>query len=54
MILYKLNSLQGDDTIIASFLTFVRKYKKEVFLYLKNPEMEKTSNLAEQRLSAQS
>jgi hypothetical protein len=40
MILYKLNSLHGDGKIIASFLTFVRKHRREVFLYLENSEME--------------
>ena len=34
IILYKLNSLYGDDRIIASFLTFLRKHRHEVFLYL--------------------
>ena len=37
IILYKLNSLYGDDRIIASFLTFVRKHRHEVFLYLEDP-----------------
>ena len=35
LIFYKLNSLYGDDAIIGSFLTFVRKHRREVFLYLK-------------------
>jgi hypothetical protein len=53
-ILYTLNSLYGDERIIASFLTFVRKHRNEVFLYLENPEVEKTSDLAEQHFSVQS
>lgn len=54
MIIYKINSLYGEDSIIKSFLTFVRRYRKEVFLYLKNPEVEKTSDKAEQHFSVQS
>ena len=46
MILYKLNSLYGGDAAIGSFLAFVREHGREVFLYLKNPEVEKTSGLA--------
>ncbi len=54
IILYKLNSLYGEDSIIRSFLNFVRKHRKEVFLYLDNPEVEKTSDKAEQHFSVQS
>ena len=54
IILYKLNSLYGDDRIIASFLTFVRKHRNEVFLYLEEPKVEKTSDKAEQHFSIQS
>ena len=54
IVLYKLNSLYGEDSIIKSFLTFIRKHRKEVFLYLKNPEVEKTSDKAEQHFSIQS
>ena len=54
LILYKISSLYGDDPIIGSFLAFVRKHRKEVFLYLKNPEVEKTSDIAEQHFSIQS
>jgi hypothetical protein len=53
LIFYKLNSLYGDDGIIGSFLTFMRKHRKEMFLYLKNPKVEKTSDLAEQHFSIQ-
>ena len=52
--LYKINSLYGEDSIIRSFLTFVKKNRKEVFLYLDNPEVEKTSDKAEQHFSVQS
>ena len=42
----KINSLYDDDSIIESFLTFVRNHRKEVFLYLQDPKMEKTSKCA--------
>ena len=54
IILYKLNSLYGEDSIIRSFLNFIRKHRKEVFLYLDNPDVEKTSDKAEQHFSVQS
>ena len=54
IMLEKINSLYGDDRIIESFLTFVRIHRKEVFLYLRDPEVEKTSNKAEQHFSIQS
>ena len=54
IILYKLNSLYGGDRIIVSFLTFVKMHRKEVFLYLENHDVEKTSDLAEQHFSIQS
>ena len=50
----KINSLYGNDRIIASFLTFMKRHRKEVFLYLENHEVEKTSDLAEQHFSIQS
>ena len=54
IMLDKIRSLYGDDRIISGFLSFVRKHRKEVFLYLENPEVEKTSDLAEQHFSIQS
>ena len=51
IILYKLNSLYGNDRIIASFLTFVRKHRNEVFPYLDGNLEEKTSNKAESHFS---
>ncbi|MHB1708211.1 MAG: IS1/IS1595 family N-terminal zinc-binding domain-containing protein [Thermoplasmataceae archaeon] len=54
IILYKLNSLYGDEEIIRGFLDFVRKHRREVFLYLENHEVEKTSGIAEQHFSIQS
>ena len=40
--------------IISGFLSFVRKHRKCVFLYVVNPEVEKTSDKAKQRFSIQS
>ena len=54
IVLYKLNSLYGEYQIIRSFLAFLRKHRKEVFLYLDNPGVEKTSDKAEQHFSVQS
>lgn len=54
IVLYKLNSLYCEDSIIRSFLSFVRKHRKEVLIYLDNPEVEKTSDKAEQHFSVQS
>ena len=54
IMLEKINSLYGGDRIIASLLTFVKRHRKEVFLYLENHEVEKTSDKAEQHFSIQS
>ena len=54
IMLDRINSLYGGDTIMASFLKWVKKHRNEVFLYLENPEVEKTSDLAEQHFSVQS
>jgi len=54
IVMQKLNSLYGEDSIIRSFLSFVRKNRKEVFLYLDDPDVEKTSDKAEQHFSIQS
>ena len=54
IVLYKINSLYGEYLIIQSFLAFLRKHRKEVFLYLVNHEVEKTSDKAEQHFSVQS
>ena len=42
----KIKSLYGDDRIIESFLTFVRNHRKEVFQYLQDQKVEKTSKCA--------
>ncbi len=48
------NSPYGNDEIISHFLDFVKKHRKEVFLYLENGEVEKTSDLAEQHFAIMS
>ena len=54
LILEKIESMYGEYEEIRKFLDFIRKHRKEVFLYLKNPEVEKTSDKAEQHFSIQS
>jgi len=53
-ILDLLNGLYGDEPIIQDFMDFVKKNRVEVFLYLKDGEVEKTSNIAEQHFSIMS
>ena len=40
--------------VIAGFLSFMKRYGKEVFLYLEDPVVEKTSDIAEQHFSIHS
>jgi len=54
IILEKITSLYGDDSIISNFLSFLRRYRKEVFLYLEYHIVEKTSDKAEQHFTIQS
>ena len=54
IMLDRLMSLYGDDPIIDGFLSLMERYRKEVFLYLDNPEVEKTSDKAEQHFPVQS
>jgi hypothetical protein len=54
IMLEKITSLYGDDSIISNFLSFLRRYRKEVFLYLEDHMVEKTSDKAEQHFSIQS
>ena len=54
IMLEKITSLYGYDPIIANFLSFLKKHRKEVFLYLQDPMVEKTSDIAEQHFSIQS
>jgi len=46
--------MYGEYAEIRKFLDFIGNHRKEVFLYLKNPEVEKTSDKAEQHFSIQS
>jgi len=46
--------MYGEYAEIRKFLDLIGKHRKEVFLYLKNPEVEKTSDKAEQHFSIQS
>ena len=54
IMLEKITSLYGYDSIISNFLSFLKRYRKEVFLYLQDPMVEKTSDIAEQHFSIQS
>ncbi|MEM0135310.1 MAG: hypothetical protein QXU18_08825 [Thermoplasmatales archaeon] len=40
--------------MISDFPSFVKKNRKEVLLYLEDPAVEKTSDIAEPHLSIQS
>jgi hypothetical protein len=52
--LKKINRMYGDDRIVGSFLTMVQKHRVEVFLYLKEPNVEKSSDKKEQYVPIQS
>jgi len=54
LIMEIMESMYGEYAEIRKFLDFIGKHRKEVFLYLKNPEVEKTSDRAEQHFSIQS
>jgi hypothetical protein len=54
LMLEKIESMYGGYAEIRKFLDFIRKHRNQVFLYLKNPEVEKTSDKAEQHFSIQS
>jgi hypothetical protein len=47
-VLYKINSLYCGDPMIQHFLYSIKKHRKEIFLYLDNPDVEKTSDKSEQ------
>ena len=49
-----MNLGSNSDPIIAGFLPFMKRYRKEVFLYLEDPMVEKTSDIAEQHFPIQS
>ena len=54
LILGKIESMYGEYRSIRKFLDFIRKHRNEVFLYLRFPEVEKTSDKGEQHFSIQS
>jgi hypothetical protein len=54
LLLEKIESMYGEYPEIRKFLDLIKKHRNEVFLYLKNPEVEKTSDKAEQHFSIQS
>ena len=54
IILEIIQSMYGEDIIITRFLDFIIKQRKEVFPYLKDPNVEKISDKAEQHFSIQS
>jgi hypothetical protein len=54
LLLKKIESMYGEYPEIRKFMDLIRNHRKEVFLYLKNPEVEKTSDKAEQHFSIQS
>ena len=54
IMLEKITGLHGYDPIISNFLSFLKRNRKEVFLYLQDPMVEKTSDIAEQHFSIQS
>jgi hypothetical protein len=49
-----IRDLYSGDPTIRDFLSFLRKHRKEVFLYLSDPKVEKTSDKAEQHFSIMS
>ena len=53
IMLEKITGLHGYDPIISNFLSFLKRNRKEVFLYLQDPMVEKTSDIAEQHFSIQ-
>ncbi len=53
-IIHLLNAYYGDDPIISKFLSFIQDNRKEVFLYLEYPLVEKTTGIAEHHFSIMS
>ena len=50
IMLEKITSLYSDDAIISNFLSLQKRLRKEAFLYLYDPKVEKNSNKAEYHL----
>ena len=49
-----LNRYYGDNPIISKFLSFLEENRAEVFLYLKDSKVEKTTGIAERHFSVTS
>ena len=49
-----LNRYYGDNAIISKFLSFLEGNRAEVFLYLKDSKVEKTTGIAERHFSVMS
>jgi hypothetical protein len=49
-----LNRYYGDNPIISKFLSFLEENRAEVFLYLKDSNVEKTTGIAERHFSVMS
>ena len=49
-----LNRYYGDNPIISKFLSFIEENRAEVFLYLKDSNVEKTTGIAERHFSIMS
>ena len=49
-----LNRYYGDNAIISKFLSFLEENRAEVFLYLKDSKVEKTTGIAERHCSVMS
>ncbi len=49
-----LNRYYGDDPIISKFLSFLEENRAELFLYLKDSKVEKTTGIAERHFSVMS
>ena len=49
-----LNRYYGDNPIISKFLSFLEENRAEVFLYLKDSKVEKTTGIAERHFSVMS
>ena len=54
IMLEKITSLYGYDPIISNFLSFLKRHRKGLFLYLQDPMVGETSDIAEQHLSIKS
>jgi hypothetical protein len=54
IMLEKKTSLLRYDSVTSHFLTLLKRHRKEVFLCLQNPMVEKTSDIVVQHLSIRS